>query len=145
MNISPAGEKMLIGKYFKSLLRTARKETGLTLIETTIALAILGAVGVAFISGVATSITTVGIDDKRATAESIAKSQVEWIKNADYVYDATEYDPSPIPDDDDHANYSVTIVTEPLNDPDDGIQKIIVTVDYRDEEIIILESYKVDR
>jgi len=110
-----------------------------------VALAILGTIAVAFLSGLATASKAAFIADEQATAESLAQSQMEWVKNADYVYSATEYSPAPIPDGKDYINYSAIIAAEPLHDPDDGIQKITVTVKRFDKGVIKLEGYKVDR
>ena len=120
-------------------------ETGTTLIETLIALAILGAVAVTFLSGLATTSAATIIADKLSIARSLARGQIEWVKNADYVYEATQYSPAPIPDNEDYTNYSVVITAEPLNAPDDGIQKITITAKRAGEEVIKLEGYKVDR
>ena len=123
----------------------ACRESGITLIETVVALAILGAIAVIFLSGLATASKAAFITDEQATAESLAQSQMEWVKNASYVYSATEYSPAPVPGGKDYINYSATINVEPLHDSDDGIQKIIVTVKRSDKEVIKLEGYKVDR
>jgi type II secretory pathway pseudopilin PulG len=120
-------------------------ESGIGLIEVVAALAILGAVAVAFLSGLATTSKANVIDDEQATAESLARSQMEWLKNVDYVYEATEYSPAPLPTDADYINYSVITAAEPLHNPDDGIQKIAVTVKRVDKEIVTLEDYKVDK
>ena len=122
-----------------------KSQMGFTLIETLVALAILGIVAVSILSGMATTSKATAIADERATAESLARSQLEWVKNADYVYSATEYSPAPIPDGKDYVGYSAIIVAEPLHDPDDGIQKIIITVKRSDKVVITLEGYKVDR
>jgi hypothetical protein len=45
----------------------------------------------------------------------------------------------------DYSKYSVTITAEPLQVPDDGIQKITVTIKYSDKVVIGLEGYKVKR
>ncbi len=118
-------------------------ESGLTFIETLIALAVLGAVAVPFLLGIATSSKAAFIGDQHTTAESLAQSQMEWIKNSDYVYDATQY--SAMPNSSDYANFSVENLAEPLHSPDDGIQKITVTVKHAEKVITTLESYKVDR
>jgi type II secretory pathway pseudopilin PulG len=120
-------------------------ESGIGLIEVLVALAILGAVAAAFLSGLATTSKANVIDDEQATAESLARSQMEWLRNVDYVYEATEYSPAPLPTDADYTNYSVETTAEPLHNPDDGIQKIAVTVKRLDKEIVILEDYKVDK
>jgi len=121
------------------------RESGVTLLETVVALAILGTIAVTFLSGLATTSKAAFTADERATAESLAQSQMEWAQNADYVYDATQYSPAPIPSGKDYINYSATIAAEPLDSPDDGIQKITVTVNRSGEAVITLEGYKVDR
>ena len=110
-----------------------------------VALAILGTIAVTFLSGLATSSKASFIADEQATAESLARSQMEWAKNADYVYGANQYSPAPIHSGKDYIDYSVTIAAEPLHDPDDGIQRITVTVEHSGEGVITLEGYKVDR
>jgi len=122
-----------------------RRESGVTLLETVVALAILGTIGVIFLSGLTTTSKAAFIFDEQATAESLARSQMEWAQNADYVYDATQYSPTPIPSGKDYINYSATITAEPLHNPDDGIQKITVTVKHSGETVTRLQGYKVDR
>ena len=117
----------------------------MTLIETIVALAILGAISVTFLSGLATTSKAMFTTDEQTTAESLAQSQMEWVKNTDYVYDATQYSPAPIPNSKDYINYSVVITAEPLHDPDDGIQKITVTIKHSDKGLTKLKGYKVDR
>lgn len=121
------------------------RESGVTLIETVVALAILGVIAVAFLNGLNNIYKSAFITDEQSTAESLALSQMEWVKNVDYVYNAAEYSPAPIPSSKDYINYSATIDVEPLYDPDGGIQKITVTVKRSDKGIIKLEGYKVDR
>ena len=122
---------------------------GVTLIEVLIAVAILGLVAVAFLSALATASTAIIIADERTTAESLARSQMEYIKTLDYEPDVTEYPAAPIPDEYEDEGYSATIVVEPLPDPNDGtldgIQKIIVTVNHKDKVVLTVEDYKVDR
>jgi prepilin-type N-terminal cleavage/methylation domain-containing protein len=121
------------------------RESGVTLIETVVALAILATIAVTFLSGLATTSRAVFSADERNTAQSLAQSQMEWVKNADYVYSATEYSPVPIPSGKDYINYSATIAAESLHYPDDGIQKITVTIKHSGKGIIKLEGYKADR
>jgi len=121
------------------------RESGATLLEAVVALAVLGTIAVVFLNGLVITSEAAFTADERATAESLAQSQMEWTKNADYVYSATQYSTAPIPSDIDYTNYSANITAESLNSPDDGIQKITVTVKHFDEEIITLEGYKVYR
>jgi len=121
------------------------RESGVTFLETVVALAILGVIAVTFLNGLTTASKSTFIADEQTTAESLAQSQIEWVKNADYSYNATTYSPAAMPAGKDYINYSVLIMASPLHDPDDGIQKIIVTVRHSDKGVIKLESYKVDR
>ena len=121
------------------------RESGVTFIETVVALAILGVIAVAFLNGLTATSKSAFIADEQTTAESLAQSQIEWVKNASYSYNATTYSPAPIPSGKDYLNYSALITAEPLRDPDDGIQKITVTVKRSDNGVIKLEGFKVDR
>jgi prepilin-type N-terminal cleavage/methylation domain-containing protein len=127
-----------------------RGEKGFTLIEVIIALALLGVVAVAILSGLSTGSRAIFVADERATAESLARSQMEYVK--EQPYDATNNPPlyavlPNIPE-----NYQIDVTAVRL-DPkgngtgnDDGIQKITVTVGHHDKpEVITLEGYKVDR
>ena len=130
---------------FKMISLFARHESGLTFIETAVALAILSAISVTFLSGLTTTARAAFLFDERSTAGSLAQSQMEWVKSADYVFDAAEYTPAPLPSGKDYVNYSVTIAAEPLHNPDDGLQKITVAVKHADKEVIKLEGYKANR
>ena len=61
-----------------------KDERGITLIEVLIALAILGLVAVAFLSGLTTASRALIIADERTTAESLARSQMEYVKSQEY-------------------------------------------------------------
>jgi len=132
-------------RLFKASNIFACRERGATLIETAVALALLGIIAVTFLSGLATTTKAVGLTDEQTTAESLAQSQMEWVKNASYSYNATAYFPASMPGGKDYINYSAIITAEPLHDPDDGIQKITVTVKRSDKGVTKLEGYKVDR
>ena len=65
----------------KSLLKN---EEGISLIEVLVALAILALIGVGFLSALATSSKAIIIADTRTTAESLARSQMEYVKDQPY-------------------------------------------------------------
>jgi len=120
------------------------RESGTTLVETVVALAVLSTIAVTFLTGLVISSKAAFMVDEQATAESLAQSQMEWAQNATYVDEATGYSTAPIPSGKDYINYSATITAEPLHDPDRGIQKITVTVTRSGEQIVTLEGYKTD-
>jgi prepilin-type N-terminal cleavage/methylation domain-containing protein len=132
-------------RLWRRLKRWGEGEKGLTLIETLVAVSILGTISVSFLNGLTAATKSVYLADEHSTAVSLAQSQMEWVKNAGYIYDATTYAAAPLPDGKDYLNYTVVITAQRLHNSDDGIQKITVTVKHSDEGVVILEGYKVDR
>jgi prepilin-type N-terminal cleavage/methylation domain-containing protein len=65
--------------------RSMRAEKGFTLLEVIIAIALLGVVAVAILSGLSTGSRAILVADERATAESLARSQMEYVKSLDYT------------------------------------------------------------
>ncbi len=126
------------------LNRFAGGELGVTLTETVVALAILSIVAVTFLCGLATTSTATIIANEQATAESLARSEMEYVKNCTYQYLATEYPVDPslnIP-----VGWSVPPpVVELVHATDDGLQKVTVTAEHNGEVVISVEVYKVDR
>lgn len=131
---------------FKSLI-TKNSQGGMTLLETLVALAIMGAVAVTFLTGLAMSSKAAMISQERVAAESLAQSQTEYVKMLPYddgnnppVY---EIDPSlTIP-----AGYTLQVSAERVDiDPDttgdDGLQKITVVVTRDDDTLFTVISYK---
>jgi prepilin-type N-terminal cleavage/methylation domain-containing protein len=144
-----------------------KSEKGFSLIEVMIAIALLGIIGIAILGALATASRAMFVADERATAESLARSQIEYIKNQSYSTINVDWDytvtdsgrsSSDAPDwwldvspsgnppllSSDYAGYSV----EASADEDEanvGLQKITVIVKHDGTTIITLEGYKVDR
>jgi len=120
-------------------------EAGVSLLETVIVLFVLGAIAVIFLTGMTISSKAAFTTDEQATAENLARSQTEWALNATYAPEATSYSSAPILTGKDYSGYSANIIAKPLHSPDDGIQKITVTVSHSGKQVFTMESYKVDR
>ena len=120
-------------------------ESGLTLLESLVALAILATIAVVFLGGIFGTTKAAAVTDEKTTAESLAQSQMEWVQNATYVTGATSYGPATLPGSWDYNNYSVNITAAALHSPDDGIQKITVTIRHSGKDVLQLEGYKVNR
>lgn len=130
-----------------------RNEKGFTLIEVIIAMALLGIIAIAFLGGLVSASSAIIIADQRATAESLARSQMEYVKNQDY--DSINNPPQYTLLSDTPAGYTIEIDAERLDpegdgfDNDDGLQKITVTItppgDIPEKRAITLEDYKVER
>jgi type II secretory pathway pseudopilin PulG len=113
-------------------------ERGSTLVEAVVALALLGIIGVCFLSAVATSSSSRLIADEGTSGRILAESQMEEIRKMSY---ALTYSPVPIPDE--YTGYSALIEVDPFRNG--SIQKITVTINHRNKEVASLESYKVNR
>jgi len=151
-----------------------KNEKGISLIEVLIALAILGLVAAAFLSGLATASRALIIADERTTAESLARSQMEYVKNQPYerAEDDGEVTYDKIDDDDIPDGYAIWSINRAGNTIEDiygvpwdsqsdeaatedvGLQKISLVVKHYGEEVFIfidngekitLEGYKVNR
>lgn len=115
-----------------------KNEKGFTLIGVVIAVAILGVIAAGFLGGLAGASRALFTADERTTANNLAESQMEDVKNRPY---ALSYTAAPIPSEYDGAGYSATIDVVSLEDG--NIQKIIVTIEHHGREVMILEDYKV--
>ncbi|MGB6874276.1 MAG: type II secretion system protein [Dehalococcoidia bacterium] len=131
--------------------------SGFTLIEVLIALALVGIIAIAFLSALSTASMALIVADERATAESLARTEMEYVKNCNYADLPTpswsyELPSNPPSWDASHAlppgydGYSLTVEGNIFDADGDGnddidIQKITVTVS-RDDAVITLEGYK---
>ena len=117
---------------------------GFAFIETAVALALLGTVAAVFIGTIGTATKATIVADEQVTAESLVRSEIEYVKDCTYQYDATEYPIDPaldIPSGWSMPNPAV----EALHGTDDGIQKITITVQRYGEDKFSAQIYKVDR
>jgi len=146
------------------------RSRGFSLIEVSIAIALIGVLAVAIMGALSYASTVLIITDRQSTAESLAKSQMEFVKNQDYIPaddgDVATYEEiSSISIPEGYAIWSVNrddeivdnVVGIPWNSgnntavyEDNGLQKITVIVSYdivRPENKVvekqfILEGYK---
>lgn len=128
----------------KLAVRLFKRESGLTLVEVLVALAVLGFISVAFLYGLATEGKATFTGQEQATAESLARSGVEYIKNIPYVAAPTTYDVAP------HLNVPSgwtipACVATPVHNSDDGMQAVIVTIKHGTKTVLSLTTYKVNR
>ena len=117
-----------------------KNESGFTLVETLVSLAILGITSVAFLSGFSTASLGVSTIDERETAKNLAEIQMEYVKDQTY---AASYVPSSELSSE-YAGFSVNISANTIMARDGNIQKIIVIVKHLDKEVTSLEGYKVN-
>ncbi len=118
-----------------------RSESGMSLIETLVALALLGTIGVGFLSSMGTATKATIVADEQVTAESLARSEIEYIKTSNYQ-SSYLIDPAlDIP-----SGWSISDpAVEALHDPDDGIQKVVISVQRNGKDKFSATIYKTDR
>ncbi len=128
------------------------RSRGFSLIEVVIAIALLGLIGAAILSALSTASLALIIADKRATAESLARSQMEHVKNSDYDdvlesgHPQYSLDPDILPLPPGYTVDTAAVRLDQDEDPndDDGIQQITINVSHDDEVVVTLEDYKRD-
>ncbi|MFC1991357.1 prepilin-type N-terminal cleavage/methylation domain-containing protein [Chloroflexota bacterium] len=110
-----AGVVILMRLLAKLWLRLHHRQKGFTLIETLLAVAIFAAIGIAAMNGLFIGYKSLDVCQERTFAESLAKSQVEYIKDQNYIplihYEpgVLEYQVIDIPADLESAGYTVEI------------------------------------
>lgn len=156
----------------KSYQVSRGRSEGLSAIEVIIALAVLGIIAAALLSGLATTLNATRIADEHSTAQSLAQSQMEYVKSRGYSTEPWSYAVSssdrsssnppswwdannpPLLSSDD-GGYSVVVKAEDFDADDDdivevpgddeGIRTITVTVEHGGEGVFTLEDYKANR
>lgn len=134
-------------------------ENGFTLIEVVLALALLGIVAVAFLGGLAAGSRAILVADERATGESLARTQMEYVRQQEYIDYSQDPHDSYLVIDDPPPEYIVDFSAAPIDAEtgvpygetggvfvqDDGIQKMTVTILHHGEQVFILEGYRTYR
>ena len=128
---------------FSTFRFAPKNQRGMTLVEVLLALSILAVVAVVFLMAMSTSSRGVLLSQEHVSAESLAKSQMEYIKQQNYSDVGNYALLSQVP-----AEYTIQIAVEAL-DPrqiqtgaDEGLQKIIITITRDGDTVFTLEGYK---
>jgi hypothetical protein len=121
-------------------------QRGQIMIEVLIALAILGIVAVAFLTALTTTSVALIVADQKTTAESLARSELEFIATSEY----------PVPPESVTYvdNYTLKVYAvfidplthQPVDPPGDlGMQEITVEVYQEDKLVLTTSNYKTER
>ena len=113
-------------------------QRGLGLVESLIAVAILGVVIVTFVVALSVGSITVQAQDEQVVAQRLARTQLEYIKG--YPYNVSTYPAIDAP-----AGYAISVSVNSSIYADSDIQKITVTISKDSEELLAVEDYKVNR
>jgi type II secretory pathway pseudopilin PulG len=118
----------------------AQGQRGLGLVETLVAVAILGTSVVAFVAALSAGSIAVGEQDEKVVAQSLAQTQLEYTKSYLYDPEATTYPTVDTPE-----GYVISVDVASIPDTDADIQKITVTISRDSENIMTVADYKVNR
>ncbi len=123
-----------------------RSEKGFTLVEITIGLAIIGLIGIILLTSLAMSSKSSFLDYKMSQGETLARAQMEYIQSQPYSSNVNNYSVMGIPSDCTGFNFvtTPTPMVVPMATPDNGLQKITVTVK-NGTTSFTLEDYKVNK
>lgn len=136
-------------KRFKEMYRSTSRDKGFGLLETLVAMAIIGAVAAAFLIGNSAAFNIVGRAMVNSRSIRIAQLKMEDIKlNQPYqeTFDPTYEDTAGTDySGPGYSGYSTMVEVDPLLGSPAGIQKITVRVFLYGDEKFDLSDYKGDR
>ena len=115
-------------------------EGGFTLVETLVAVAVMGTAIVALLSALSTGSIAVTIVEEKVTASGVARSQLEYTQSLSFQVAPTTYATITTPE-----GYSVTADAFPVDGADSDIQEIAITVYHHVEEVLVVQGYKMNR
>ncbi|MBN1693087.1 MAG: hypothetical protein JW845_05980 [Dehalococcoidales bacterium] len=115
-------------------------QRGLTMLEGLISIGILGAVVILMIFAMSGGALAVNENSEEMTVQSLARNQMEYIKNLAYNSEASTYPTINTP-----PEYSITVSVTSVPDTNDNIQKVTANF-YRNSELLMtISDYKGDR
>jgi type II secretory pathway pseudopilin PulG len=120
-----------------SRILKSRGESGVTLVEAVIAIAILGGAVLTMIFSVSGGALAVQENGQEVVAQNLARTQMEYIKNAPY---ALEYDAVSAP-----GGYGIEVSVSAVPGGNANIQKITVVITLDGAVIMTVSDYKVNR
>lgn len=137
----------------KTLRQLLSIQCGFTFIEIIVAIALVGIISGGFLAALTSASRSSGLADERATAESLARTEMEYVRNSVYVMANWNYElPAGHPSWDathvlpvGYESFSLAVSARPLRMIDDGIQSITVIVSHDGRQVLQLEDYKVIR
>ncbi|MFC1917967.1 hypothetical protein ACFLXH_04865 [Chloroflexota bacterium] len=125
---------------YSGKLKLHRDEKGVALVESLIAVAIVGTVVITLIISLATGSLAIRETDEEVVVQSLARTQLEYIKGYTYDPDATTYPTVSMP-----PGYTISVGVSSTPDADPDIQKITANISRGGALILAIEDYKVNR
>ena len=129
------------GKGIRTPIRIkVRDQIGLGLVETLVAVAILGTSVVAFAAGLSAGSIAVSEQGEKEVTQGLAQTQLEYTKSYAYNPGAVTYPAVAAP-----PGYSISVGVSAVPGTDANMQKITVTVSREGQAVETVAGYKVNR
>jgi len=122
------------------LINPARGQKGLGLVETLVAVAILGTSVVAFVVALSAGSIAVSEQDEEVVAQGLAQAQLEYTKSCVYDTGASTYPAIAAPE-----GYTISVAVSSVPGTDADIQKVTASIFRGGENVLTVENYKVNR
>jgi len=126
------------------LKKIIRSERGLGLVEALVAVGILGIISAAFLTGLFVASKGVLLSDNLATAEGLARTMMEDVKEGPFYNSSEDYTSHYallVPAEYADIGYSISIESRTVQ-MQAGLQEITIIVEHNSVEILRLEGYK---
>ena len=115
-------------------------ESGISLVESLVAIAILGGGVLTMILAMSGGALAVNENDQEVVAQSLARTELEYIKNYTYDSGATTYPAVSTP-----AGYGISVGVSAVPGGNANIQKVTANITRDGEVIMTVVDYKVNR
>jgi len=130
-----------INEYTKKSCIVRTKQAGFGLVESILAVAILGSTVFVLLNGLSAGAISVGMLQEDIVAENLGRTQLEYTKSLPFNTAPFTYDPvEVIPE-----GYSVTAEATPISSRDGNIQRLIITVYHGEKIVYSLEGFRINR
>jgi type II secretory pathway pseudopilin PulG len=123
-------------------LRTTmyKSQPGLGLVETLVAVAILGTCVAAFAAGLSAGSLAAGEQRTQTMAQELAQNELEYVKRVTFEPGAGTYPAVASPE-----GYAIDVAVDAVPGADADIQKITVSILRDGQNVLTLADYKVNR
>jgi type II secretory pathway pseudopilin PulG len=115
-------------------------QNGMSLLEALVSIGLLGGIILVMVFAMSGGILSVGENAEEATAQELARSQMEYIKSCAYDPNATNYPIVNVP-----ADYAISVGVAIVPDTNEDIQKVTANISRGGELIMTVSDYKVNR
>jgi type II secretory pathway pseudopilin PulG len=130
---------MKVKKWVSRISRIGN-ESGISLVESLVAIAILGGGVLTMILAMSGGALAVNENDQEVVAQSLARTELEYIKNYTYDSGATTYPAVSAP-----AGYGISVGVSAVPGGNANIQKVTANITRNGEVIMTVVDYKVNR